>query len=108
MPVIRRVITAATQDALSGLKFKTQSVPALVTLAASSPTAGEELSFSVDSQEFASGAEANLEAANQVVDMQRDIILFQERVPAGEYFLAIPAVTADFSFALIIDPIVEV
>jgi len=108
MPAIKRVITAASQDALSGLKFKTQSVPALVTLAASSPTAGEDLSFSVDSQEFCSAAEINLEIANQTIDMQRDIILFQERVPAGEYFLNIPVVTADVSFQLIIDPIVEV
>lgn len=107
MPVIKRVITAATQDALSTLKFKTQSTPALVTLAASSVTAGEDLSFSVDSQEFCSAAEINLEIANQVVDMQRDIILFQERVPAGEYFLNVPVVTTDMSFALIIDPIVE-
>ena len=107
MPVIKRVITAPTQDALTALKFKTQSDPALVTLAASSVTAGEDLSFSVDSQEFCSAAEINLEAANQVVDMQRDIILFQERVPAGEYFLAVPAVATDMSFSLIIDPVPE-
>lgn len=108
MPVIKRVVAAATQDALSGLKFKTQSVPALVTLAASSATASEDLSFSVDSQEFASQAEINLESANEVVDMQRDIILFQERVPAGEYFLAIPVVTATVQFSLIIDPVTDV
>lgn len=108
MPVIKRTVAAATQDALTGLKFKTQSVPALVTLAASSATAGESLSFSVDSQEFASAAVINLEAADRMVDEQRDIIMFQERVPAGEYFLAVPVVAGDMTFSLIIDPIVEV
>lgn len=106
MPTIARVVAAATQDALSGLKFKTQGAPALVTLAASSATAGEDLSFSVGSQEFISQGEINLEAADQMVDMQRDILLQQEAVPPGEYFLSVPVVTADMSFVLIIEPVV--
>lgn len=105
MPTIARLVAAATQDALSGLKFKTQGLPALVTLAASSATPGEDLSFSVGSQEFASQAEINLEAANQVVDMQRDILLDREAVPPGEYFLSVPVVAADMSFVLIIEPV---
>jgi len=107
MPVIRRVITAATEDALSTLKFKTQSLAALVSLFMSSATAGEDASFSVDSQEFAQAAEVNLEIANQVIDMERDAILFNEEVPAGEYFLRIPVVAVDMSFALVIDTVPE-
>jgi len=105
MPTIRRTVAAATDDALQGLKFKTQGSPALVTLAASSATGGETLSFSVGSNEFTSAALINLEAASQMVDMQRDIILQQEAVPAGEYFLNVPVVAADMSFCLIIEPV---
>lgn len=105
MPTIKRIITAATDDALQGLKFKVQGSPALITLAASSATAGEDLSFSVGSQEFCSACEVNLEVANQVIDMQRDIILQQEAVPAGEYYLRVPTVAADLSFCLIIEPV---
>lgn len=105
MPIIRRVIVAASEDALTTLKFKTQSLPALVSLFASSATAGEDLSFSVDSQEFALAAEINLESGNQIIDMERDAILFNERVPAGEYFLRVPVVAVDMSFALVIDPV---
>lgn len=105
MPSIKRTIVAATQDALANLKFATQSEPALVSLFASSPTAGEDLSFSVGSNEFTSQAEINLEVLNQVVDTERDGILIQEQVPAGQYFLSVPVVAADVSFLLIIDPI---
>jgi len=105
MPTIARLVAAATADALTGLKFKTQGSPALVTLAISSATASEDCSFSVGSVEFLSAGEINLEVANQVVDMDRDLLLVQEAVPPGEYFLSIPAVAADVSFVLIIEPV---
>lgn len=106
MPTIRRTVAAATDDALSGLKFKTQGAPALVTLVASSATGGESLSFSVNSNEFVSQAIMNIEVASQTVDMERDVILSQEAVPAGEYFLSVPVVAADMTFCLIIEPVV--
>ena len=105
MPTIKRTVAAATDDALQGLKFKTQGAPALVTLVASSATGGETLSFSVGSNEFASQAIMNIEVASQTVDMQRDVILQQEAVPPGEYFLAVPTVAADMTFCLIIEPV---
>lgn len=105
MPTIARLVAAATTDALSGLKFKTQGAPALITLAVSSATASEDCSFSVGSVEFMSAGEINLEIANQVVDMERDVLLLQEAVPPGEYFLEIPTVAADVSFVLVIEPI---
>lgn len=106
MPVIGpRTITAATDDALQGLKFKVQGSPALVSLFASSATAGETIEFSVGSREIAEFQQVNLEAANQVIDTDRDQILFQERVPPGEYYLRVPTVAADLTFMLVIDPV---
>lgn len=105
MPTIRRLVAAPTEDALLGLKFKTQNAPALVTLAASTPTVTEEISFSVGSTEFLVAAQINLEIANQTVDLARDTLLYQEPVPAGEYFIRIPAVAADVSYILIIEPV---
>lgn len=105
MPTIKRKVSAATDDALNGLKFKTQGSPALVSLYASSATAGESLTFSVGSNSFVESAPMNLEIANEVVDPYRDGILVQEAVPAGEYFLSIPVVAADCSFMLVIEPV---
>ena len=104
MPTIARQVSAATDDALSGLKFKTQGSPALVTLAANTETAGETCSFSVGNQEYLSQGFLNVETGD-LVDMQRDILLQQEAVPPGEYFLAFPAATGTINFVLIIEPV---
>jgi hypothetical protein len=104
MPSIKRVNVTTTTDALNGLKFKVQGRPALVTLFASCVTATDRVSFSVGSQEVLVDASPNIEASADVVDTDRDTILFQERVPPGEYFLQITATTA-VNFLLVIDPV---
>ena len=105
MPAIKRQITAATENALTNLRFTRPKRPTLVSLWASSATAGEDLSFSVDDLVVADSCEINLEAANQVIDVQRDQILFREPCPAGEYVLAVPAVAADMSYQLNIETV---
>lgn len=104
MPSITRGVAATTSDALTGLKFKTQGLPALVSLFASGATEGDVISFSVGSQEFLVDAEVNVEAASGVVDTDRDQLLFQERVPPGEYFMPV-TVTAAAKYLLVIEPI---
>lgn len=104
MPSIKRVNVATTTDALNGLKFKVQARPALVTLFASAVTATDRISFSVGSNEVLVDASPNIESSADVVSADRDTILFQERVPAGEYFLSVTATTA-INFLLVIDPV---
>lgn len=104
MPTIKRSGIAATGDALNGLKFKTWNVPTLVSLMASAAAVGGTLDYTVGSSAILTeAAEANLEAANQVVDAQRDIILLNEPAPPGEHFLNITALGTDTSFLLIIE-----
>ena len=103
MPAIKQTITAATTDALNGLKFKVQKRPALVSLWASAAAAGETCSFSVGGQEYLVDAVINLESADRVIDTDRDQILFQERVPPGEYFLPMTSTGADTTYLLVIE-----
>ena len=105
MPCIKRSITAATENALEGLKFSVQNGPSLVTLLASTPTAGETLSFSVNNEDIVVDAIVNPESASQVVDTDRDVILMQEAVPAGKFYLRVPSVTADFTYQINIEPL---
>jgi hypothetical protein len=104
MPTIKRVNVATSTDALQGLKFKVQNSPALISLFASCVTATDTISFSVGSREFLVNASPNIEGSADVVDTDRDQILFQERVPPGEYFIAITATTA-VNFILVIEPV---
>jgi hypothetical protein len=104
MPTIKRTNVATTSDALQGLKFKVQNSPALVSLFASCVTNTDVISFSVGSREFLVNAIPNVEISADVVDNERDQILFQERVPPGEYFIAITCTTA-VNFTLVIEPV---
>jgi hypothetical protein len=101
VPAIKRVITAATANALSTLRFSNPKRPSAVSLWASSVTAGEDLTFGVDDLILCEAAEINLESANQVIDTSRDQILFREPCPPGQYVLNVPAVATDMSFLLV-------
>lgn len=101
MPAIKRVNVATTSDALNGLRFKNQGRPALVSLYASGVTNTDTVSFAVGQQEFLTDANPNVETTD-VVDTDRDMILYREPVPAGEYFLSVTATTA-VNFLLVIE-----
>lgn len=104
MPVIKQQVVATTPDALLGQKFKVQARPCLVTLYASGQAAGALIGFSVGSSEYLVDALVNLEQAD-VVDSGRDMIMMQERVPPGEYFLPITLGGTDVTYLLIIEPL---
>jgi len=85
-------VAAGTANALDGLQFQEILEPgALVTIYASTPTAGCDLDFSIGSERFLAAAETNIEIAADVVDTDRDKLLDREAVPAGKMFLAVNA-----------------
>lgn len=104
MPSISLQLSAASSNALEGLQFSVQDSPALVSLYAASPTEGESLTFSVGSRQFIVAGVMNVETGTGVVNTDRDILLDQEVVPAGKYFLDVPTVTANMRFLLVIEP----
>jgi len=103
MPVIKRKVTAASANVVNGLRFSKQKRPFAASLWASTPTAGEALTFGVDDLIITEDAPMNLEIANEVVDTARDQILFREPCPSGEIVLGIPTVAADCSYLLNIE-----
>lgn len=103
MPATKRVNVATVSNAMNGLKF--EEIPAggaLASLYASCVTAGDVIGFSVGSEDFLVDAEPNIEASADVVDTDRDQILFQEPVPSGKIFMPITATTA-VNFLLVLE-----
>lgn len=85
-------VAAGTANALDGLQFQEILEPgALVTIYASTPTAGGSIDFSIGSERFLSGAELNIEGSADVVATNVDKVLDREAVPAGKMFLAVNA-----------------
>ncbi len=88
--ILLKNVPAATPNAVNGLQF--EDIPAggaLVTIYASTPTAGGTIDYKVGTEDFLVLAQVNIEAAADVIDNDRDRILFREPVPSGKQFLAV-------------------
>ena len=106
MPAIKRTITAATENALTNLRFTRPKRATLVSLFASSAAAGDDLTFSVDDLVLADAMEVNIESADRVVDVSRDQLMFREPCPPGEYVLAVGSVGGtDLTYQLNIEAV---
>jgi len=86
-------VAAGVANALDGLQF--QNIPeggALITIYASTPTAGGTIDYSVGTEQFLSGAQLNIEGSADVVSADGvDMILDREPVPQGKQFLPVNA-----------------
>jgi len=98
MPSIsRRNVPAGTPNAVDGLQF--QDIPeggALVSIYASTPTAGGQISYTVGTERFLVNAETNIEGSADRVSTDTDMVLDREPVPAGKQFLAVDSQIGNF------------
>ena len=94
--IMEKNVAAGTTNALDGKKFENLEGPALISLYASTAVAGGNVDFSVGSEDFLKGAGVNIESSADVVDTDRDQVLFREPVPAGKMFLAVNAQVCNY------------
>jgi len=96
---MRKNVAAGTANALNGLKFsKIGPKGAFVTVYGSTPTAGGTMTFSAEGgdREIFNLAEINIEAAADVVDTDRDLLLIDEPVGPGDLFLGVDTQIGNF------------
>ncbi len=87
--------SATNPNAMNGLKFDEIPVQgALVSLYAAAVTVTDTIGFSVGTEDFLNAANPNIEVSADVVDIDRDQILFREPVGPGKIFVVIVATTA--------------
>jgi len=102
-PTIKRTNIATTADALALLKFRRIVRPSLISLFLSCVTATDTVSFSSQDREVLQLANPNIEISADVVDNDRDQVLFAEPFdPPDELFMPITATTA-VNFLVLID-----
>lgn len=105
MPSIKITQAATNPDALTGLKFKSQGRPSMVSLFAAGDNAANVVSLSVGSRELLQSARANVQVAAGVIDTDRDQILFREPAPPGEFFMPVTVAGAVIDLLLVIEPV---
>ena len=95
MPSIRQPVNATTTNALQGVKFAV--IPpggAVLNMWAASATNGDSFGLSIGNQDIVvQGTEMNVEASADVIDTDRDQVVFNEVVPGGELFLPVTLTT---------------
>ena len=97
MPSIRISNAGVQANAVDGLQFQDIPEPgALVTIYASTPTAGGTISYSVGTERFLVLASINIEKSADEVNTNADMILDREPVPAGKQFLSVEGQIANF------------
>lgn len=100
MPSLR-FDSATNTDALSNRKFSV--VPAggaILNLWASGATAADTFGISIGDRDImVTGSEMNIEGAVDVVDVQRDQLVFNELIGGGQLFLPLTA-TAEEQFLM--------
>jgi len=102
MPTIRARVGTTTPDALTALKFKILPPRgAVVNLWAAGVTLTDDIGYSVGAGEIISqGTDINIEVSADVIDQDRDQVLFNELItPGGEQFIPV-TVTTEMQFLL--------
>lgn len=103
MPSIRQRVAATTANALSTQKFRiVPPVGALLSLWIAGVTATDNYGLAIGNQDIVvQGTTVNIEASADVIDIDRDQIVFQEPIPGGELFMPVTVTTeAQFLIAL--------
>jgi len=87
--IIVKNAAAGTANALDGLQFQDLDGPALISIYATTAVAGGNIDYSVGTERYLVAAVPNIEASADVVDTDRDQVLFREPVAAGRQYLSV-------------------
>ena len=101
----RLAITAVTNDALADQDIRNVEAPSVVNLWASSVTNGDEIGLRLDKTVIMDDGECNPEAAADVVDTDRDQLVFNTVVGEGRLRVPVPTLTTELQFIISVEPI---
>lgn len=102
----RRIdVAAVTADAISTEEIRRVERPSFVSLWASSVTNGDTIGLLLNSTEIMPTDECNIEISADVIDVQRDQLVFNTLVGRGQLRVPIGAVTTELQFLLSVEPL---
>lgn len=103
MPSMRQRVSATTGNALATAKFRiVPPVGALLSLWIAGVTATDNYGLAIGNQDIVvQGTTVNIEVSADVIDIDRDQVVFMEPIPGGELFMPVTVTTeAQFLIAL--------
>ena len=101
----RKVVAAVTDDAIAGDEIRRVESPSVVNMWASCVTKGDKVSLFLNKVEIYPSDNVNIEASADVIDTDRDQIVFNSFVGAGQLRVGVAAVTTELQFLLSVEPV---
>ena len=98
-------VAAVTNDALSDQDIRVVEVPSVVNLWASSVTNGDQIGLRMGKTIIMDDGECNIEISADVVDTDRDQLVFNSVVGAGTLRVPVPTLTTELQFIISVEPI---
>jgi len=102
----RKVVTAATDDAIAGDEIRRVEGPSIVNMWGSCVTKGDKLSLFLNKVEIYPSDNVNIEASADVIDTDRDQLVFNCFVGEGQLRCGVSAVTTELQFLLSVEPVI--
>jgi hypothetical protein len=101
----RLVVAAVTGDAISNEEIRRVDALSTVNLWASCVTKGDQLGLLLNRTEIMPADNVNIEISADVIDTDRDQLIFNSVVGRGQLRAPVPAVTTELQFLLSVEPI---
>jgi len=99
-------IVAVTADALSDEDIRNVNEGSVVNFWASSVTNGDLVGLRLDRTIIMDDGECNIEASADVIDTDRDQLVFNSVVGIGRLRVPVPTLTTELQFLITVDPFV--
>ena len=101
----RLKVSATTNDAISTEEIRRVEVPSQIDMWGSAVTETDQIGLLLNKTEIMPAGILNTEAASDVVDTDRDQLVFSEFVGAGQLRVPVPVLTTSLVFHLSVRPI---
>lgn len=98
-------VTATTADALSDEDIRRVEVPSIINFFAASVTNGDQVGLRLDRTIIMDDGECNIEISADVIDTDRDQLVFGTVVGRGQLRVPVPTLTTELQFLLSVEPI---
>lgn len=105
MPTIKGRVTAATADALANEQQFAVIGPSVINMWAAGVTNTDDVQLFINTRALMNVCDVNIEASADVLDTDRDQLLYNEVVEAGKLALRVSTVTTELQFLISIKPL---
>lgn len=101
-------VNAATADALADEDIRNVDRPSYVSFWASSVTNGDQVGLRLGTTVIMDDGECNIEDSADVIDTDRDQLVFRTVVGPGRLRVPVPTLTTELQFLMSVEPVLGV